>query len=223
MIQYLLTTSGQTVIPMGTVICGGGIIGLSTAYYLSQSPNQPPNSIHVVESSPRLFASASGYAGGFLAKDWFSQPVASLGALSFDLHKELAQDHGGKEKWGYSRSTAFSYAAADGIGVGDGTRGEDWLRDGTSRAQVANGQKDILDDDGTPAWLTKQKRDTIEKISDEDTAAQVCVLLLHTVTSLHTLNYAIARPVTPSTSANSSSNPASPVASNCTTPPTSNL
>ena len=91
-----------------TVILGAGIIGTSTAYYLSQSPTTPPESIHLIESSPRLFASASGYAAGFLASDWFSTPTASLGALSFRLHKELAEAHNGAEEWGYSRSTGTS-------------------------------------------------------------------------------------------------------------------
>jgi glycine/D-amino acid oxidase-like deaminating enzyme len=53
---------------MATVITGGGIIGTAAAYYLSESSDNP-SSIHVIESAPRLFASASGYAGGFLAKD----------------------------------------------------------------------------------------------------------------------------------------------------------
>ena len=61
--------------PMATVIIGGGIIGTAVAFYLSESSDNP-SSIHVIESAPRLFASASGYAGGFLAKDWFSAPVA---------------------------------------------------------------------------------------------------------------------------------------------------
>ena len=74
---------------------------LSTAYYLSLS--QPGSSIHLVDPSPTLFASASGRAGGFLARDWFSPSLAGLGALSFSEHKRLADEHGGREKWGYMR------------------------------------------------------------------------------------------------------------------------
>src|SRR4051812_2875792 len=90
-----------------TVILGAGIIGTATAYYLSD--HQPPSSIHLVEPSPELFNSASGFAGGFLAKDWFSQPVASLGSLSYDEHRRLADSFGGRAKWGYSASTSFGY------------------------------------------------------------------------------------------------------------------
>ncbi|GAB1197183.1 hypothetical protein APSETT444_006474 [Aspergillus pseudonomiae] len=80
---------------MPTVILGGGIIGSATAYYLSET--LPAGDIHVVESSSQLFSSASGYAGGFLARDWFAPAVASLGELSFGLHESLAVEHGGVE------------------------------------------------------------------------------------------------------------------------------
>jgi glycine/D-amino acid oxidase-like deaminating enzyme len=52
-----------------TVIVGAGIIGCATAYYLSRTGNTKPDTIHLVEASPELFASASGRAAGFLASD----------------------------------------------------------------------------------------------------------------------------------------------------------
>ena len=159
---------------MATVIVGTGIIGTSIAYYLSESsPN--PSSIHIVESAPRLFASASGFAGGFLARDWFSAAVASLGELSFDLHRQLAKGYQGEKRWGYSPSTALSLAIDEGRGVGTGERGEDWLLEGTSRAEVALSAAvgDVLREDGTPAWVTKQKGGTLDTISSEDGCAQV--------------------------------------------------
>jgi glycine/D-amino acid oxidase-like deaminating enzyme len=52
-----------------TVILGSGIIGLSTAYYLSESGNTDPKEIHLVDTSPELFYCASGLAGGFLVAD----------------------------------------------------------------------------------------------------------------------------------------------------------
>ena len=50
-----------------------------------------------------LQAGASGYAGGFLARDWFGGSMAALGALSFDLHAQLALKHEGETTWGYRR------------------------------------------------------------------------------------------------------------------------
>jgi glycine/D-amino acid oxidase-like deaminating enzyme len=157
-----------------TVILGAGIIGVSTVYYLSQ--HQDPSSIHLVEPSPELFSSASGYAGGFLAKDWFAPSVSALGALSFEEHRRLAEEHGGREKWGYSPATCVSYAASAAVRDSQ-KRGDDWLRDGTSRADAA---PVVLDSSSgkTPTWLRRVDGDHIELISDEDTTAQVDPLLL---------------------------------------------
>lgn len=52
-----------------TIILGSGIVGLSTAYYLSQSGDTQPESIHLVDPIAELFHCASGFAGGFLAED----------------------------------------------------------------------------------------------------------------------------------------------------------
>jgi glycine/D-amino acid oxidase-like deaminating enzyme len=117
-----------------TSILGTGIIGLSTAYFLSASPTTPPSSIHLIEPSPILFALASGFAGGFLASDWVASECEELGKLSFRLHKELAEKEGGKGVWGYERSRGLSYSAGRGWkGKGKKERGEDWLRQGGSR------------------------------------------------------------------------------------------
>lgn len=146
-----------------TVIIGAGIIGTSTAYYLSQT--SPPSSIHLVETTPRLFSSASGYAAGFLAADWFGPATASLGALSFKLHKELAEEHDGPSRWGYSRSTGTSMADTDAMEEADG---EDWIQQGRSRAEVA-GKHEFVQGKG-PAWLTRGKA---EVISADGSTAQV--------------------------------------------------
>ncbi|KAL9593429.1 MAG: hypothetical protein Q9179_005891, partial [Wetmoreana sp. 5 TL-2023] len=149
---------------MATVIVGAGIIGTSTAYYLSQSKTTP-SSIHLIESSPKLFASASGYAAGFLARDWFSPASASLGRLSFDLHRKLAKEHNGYERWGYSRSTATSLAETIG-----GDDDEDWLGEGTSRVKAA---KRIAENDDTrPVWLAP-RHGRPDIIDNGDGTAQV--------------------------------------------------
>ncbi|KAL8834028.1 MAG: hypothetical protein Q9170_003959 [Blastenia crenularia] len=142
---------------MATVIVGAGIIGTSAAYYLSQSETAP-SGIHLVEFSPELFASASGFAAGFLARDWFSTASASLGRLSFDLHQRLAKEHDGYRKWGYSPSTATSLAET----IGDGEE-EDWMGEGTSRVKAA--KKIAENDDTRPIWLASRhgRPDIIDK------------------------------------------------------------
>jgi glycine/D-amino acid oxidase-like deaminating enzyme len=157
---------------MATVIIGGGIIGASIAHYLS-NPSSSPNAlqdheIHVIESSSQLFSGASGYAAGFIAKDWFAPALAPLGKLSYELHKQLAAEYDGNRRWGYMPGTALSL---DVNPTGKGGTGYDWLRDGSSRALAAGGTKTV--ELNTPEWLTKQKGGRVEVISDEDTVGQV--------------------------------------------------
>lgn len=157
---------------MTTIILGTGIIGAATAFYLSQS--QAPNTIHLVDPSPELFASASGYAGGFVAKNWFGTSVAELGALSFAEHKRLAQEYDGKTKWGYSASTGNSYVPANA--KKGGKRGDDWLREGSSRAGAATEVASKLVYNGTePRWLRRTEGDGVEVISEDGATAQVWV------------------------------------------------
>ena len=179
---------------MSTVIIGGGIIGLATAYYLSAE--RPPSDgsnpeTHILDSSHSLLLSASGYAGGFLAKDWFSSQSASLGALSFGLHQDLAKQHDGFNTWGYAGTRTFSLSI-DEQGVdknGFGPRdGDDWLSSGTSRAAVApestegatstsaqmsRSQDEALNPDGSPTCFTPQPSGTLEVMAEPDTTAQL--------------------------------------------------
>lgn len=157
---------------MSTVIIGGGIIGSSIAYYLSDK--RSGEGIHIIESSSKLFSAASGYAAGFMAKDWFAPSLAPLGALSFDLHHQLAVENGGEEKWGYMKGAAFSMNTTD-AGKKGGTRGDDWLRKGTSRAETAAGSSQTTMCE-PPDWMTKQEGMGMEQISEEDTVAQVSVV-----------------------------------------------
>ncbi|KAF2657959.1 DAO-domain-containing protein [Lophiostoma macrostomum CBS 122681] len=157
-----------------TVILGSGIIGVSTAYYLSQSSHISPDSIHLVDPIAELFHCASGFAGGYLASDWFAPSVASLGALSFRLHKELADKHNGRKTWGYSQSTGISYSLDEEAAVGGS--GEDWLSSGTSRAQAAGAHSDANSDG--PIWLKKADGATMEVISKNSSTAQIDPLRL---------------------------------------------
>jgi glycine/D-amino acid oxidase-like deaminating enzyme len=159
-----------------TIILGAGIIGVSTAYYLSE--HQPGSTIHLVDPSEKLFSSASGYAGGFLAKDWYQPSVSSLGALSFEQHRLLAEKHGGREKWKYAPSTAISYSP--GRREGGKSNGADWLMEGSSRAGAAGESVgDLIDGVEIPAWLNRAEGDEVEALgAAEGDTAQVEPLLL---------------------------------------------
>ncbi|TKA23323.1 hypothetical protein B0A50_07531 [Salinomyces thailandicus] len=157
-----------------TVIIGAGIIGCATAYYLAHSGNTKPDTIHLIEASPELFASASGKSAGFLASDWFGPATAGLGALSFKLHRELAEEYNGKDTWGYSRSTGTSLTEASHRG---GATGYDWLREGGSRADAA-GIHEFAGDEVGPAWLKRRQGDHLDLISEDESVAQVDPLRL---------------------------------------------
>lgn len=95
---------------MHIMICGGGVIGACTAYYLASQGAD----VTVVERTGVANA-ASGKSGGFLALDWCEgSELDSMARRSFALHEELAT----KLKrdldldWGYRRVDTLSVAAS---------------------------------------------------------------------------------------------------------------
>ena len=87
---------------MRIVICGGGVIGACTAYYLCRRGID----VVVVEGT-EVAAAASGKAGGFLALDWCAgSPLDALARRSFALHAALPNEIA--DDWGYRRMTAYS-------------------------------------------------------------------------------------------------------------------
>ncbi len=86
---------------MRVVICGGGVIGAATAYFLSR---RGVRAIVVEGTAPAC--AASGKAGGFLARDWCdATPLEALARRSFELHARLGHELGGD--WGYRRLTTY--------------------------------------------------------------------------------------------------------------------
>src|SRR5689334_25196464 len=105
---------------MHVVICGAGVIGACTAYFLSCRGVD----VTVVERTD-VACAASGKAGGFLALDWCDgSPLDALARRSFALHAELADGLG--NAWGHRPMTAYA-----GFLMPDGRRGGgttlDWL------------------------------------------------------------------------------------------------
>ncbi|KAM0241610.1 hypothetical protein ACHAPO_001299 [Fusarium lateritium] len=161
-----------------TVIVGGGIIGIATAFYLSE--HQPGYTIHLVDSSAQLFTSASGYAGGFLARDWFHKDLESLGALSFDEHERLAEQYDGREKWLYAKSVTVNYELPRR--KLKGFTGKDWLSEGGSRADLVE-ERGAVKDRNSPPWLKRVKGDALSLVDNgEGTAVldplKLCQFLL---------------------------------------------
>lgn len=88
------------------VICGGGIIGTSIAYYLAKR-----GVVSTIIDRVGICPAASGKAGGFLALDWNDgSPVGPLARKSFELHATLASELGAKT--GYRRLTCEAVTVA---------------------------------------------------------------------------------------------------------------
>ncbi|KAF4469133.1 hypothetical protein FALBO_3970 [Fusarium albosuccineum] len=120
------------------VVVGGGIIGCTTAYYLTRHPKFNPalHTITLLEAAPSVAPGASGKAGGLLAL--WAYP-ACLVPLSYRLHAELAAEHAGPQRWGYRKLGCGSFDAV------------------VSRDKIKALQKAQVDEDGK-AWekLPKQ-------------------------------------------------------------------
>ena len=92
---------------MHVVICGGGVIGAATAYFLTELGVE----VTLVERCS-IAAAASGKAGGFLARDWCDgNAMGPLARASFDLHAELAERL--DTDYGYRRVDTLMVAGAD--------------------------------------------------------------------------------------------------------------
>ncbi|KAM7217878.1 FAD dependent oxidoreductase [Rhypophila decipiens] len=91
------------------IIIGGGIMGCTTAYFLTRHPNYKPSQYQITLLEANAIASgASGKAGGLLGL--WAYPEC-LVPLSYRLHRELAEEHGGAERWGYRRVECGSIRA----------------------------------------------------------------------------------------------------------------
>jgi len=87
------------------IICGGGIIGASTAYYLSVLDTLKTLNITVIERET-IACHSSGKAGGFLALDWHDSKTEPLANLSYRLHEELSRTF--DTDIGYRKVNTFS-------------------------------------------------------------------------------------------------------------------
>ena len=102
--------------PRHVVVCGAGVIGAATAYFLARRGV----AVTVVERSG-VACAASGKSGGFLALDWCdASPLGPLARASFALHAELARALGAD--YGYRRLDTFMMAAREHGAIDGGHR-----------------------------------------------------------------------------------------------------
>ncbi|KAL1405625.1 hypothetical protein Q8F55_009264 [Vanrija albida] len=131
--------------PADIVIIGGGIIGVSTAYYLVTSPEQPR--VTLIENTS-IAAAASGKAAGFIAREaaWHYPATEDLARLSFAAFQDLAARFDGERAFGWRQ---FSAATGVLVGTDDGKMSE-YRNLPNSRA---------LDGSDRPAWTHGRRVD----------------------------------------------------------------
>jgi glycine/D-amino acid oxidase-like deaminating enzyme len=119
---------------MHVLICGGGAIGASIAYFLARRGVRST----VIERAG-VACAASGKSGGFLALDWCDgSPLEALARRSFALHAELAADIDGD--WAYRRMTTYAgFAGPPASRRSSGGFHLDWVADEVNLSQRLGG------------------------------------------------------------------------------------
>ena len=126
--------------PKRVLVCGGGVIGVCTAYFLAEKGA----AVTLIEKSS-VACAASGKAGGFLALDWCDGgPVASLARASFNLHRSLSEELNGPQSYGYRPLTTLSLTLTESENPASGSKSSvlpSWV-DGAGRSPRTIGTRE---------------------------------------------------------------------------------
>lgn len=168
----------STDIEKNIVIIGGGIIGCTTAYFMTRHPlyNPSKHRIILLEAS-KIAGGASGKAGGLLGL--WAYP-SSLVPLSYKLHSELAVQHDGARRWGYRQihcgqlsAKGRSPVTANGKSSSKQVNGRDSSISLQKRDAAALGK---LAAAGLPkdlSWVSPASAQSYYSMGDPNTTAQV--------------------------------------------------
>jgi glycine/D-amino acid oxidase-like deaminating enzyme len=129
-------------------IIGGGVIGASIAFHLSEAGC---SNITIVERT-NIACGASGRAGGFLAKNWRSGAEGKFSEGSFLAHHELAT----RLKNEFSIDVMYRRLTTYNLSI----------------SEVSGKTKRSADNKSLPKWITGDVSQQ-EKLGNEDTTAQV--------------------------------------------------
>jgi len=124
-------------------VLGGGVHGASILYHLAKAGGCIP----ILIERESIGAAASGKAGGFLAREWGSEPTVQLHQKSYDLMKELAQEIGLSS---YREIPTLSVDATNPRNFGSG-RKPSWLDKAVSVSPMSGATAQV-----TPLELTQK-------------------------------------------------------------------
>ena len=138
-------TDRPTKIKKSITVIGGGIVGCSTAYYLTKLHKDQVN-VTLIEKY-KIAGCASGKAGGFLAGNWGDDETNQLHQKGFQLHEQIAKELKLKS---YRKIQTLSYA----------------YNNNKKRKKKQN----IIDKNNTirPSWMQNEPADV--SMMDTDTA-----------------------------------------------------
>ncbi|KAL8871336.1 MAG: hypothetical protein Q9174_002809 [Haloplaca sp. 1 TL-2023] len=157
------------------VIIGGGIIGCTSAYFLTRHPSYDSSKHKIILlEAYKIAGGASGKAGGLLAL--WAYP-SNIVPLSYRLHAQIAKEHDGESRWGYRRIHCGQLSArgrpdqTKGTLKGQPAKGESvslHKRDGKALGKVtaAGLPKDLN-------WFAADSVQSYSEMGDPDTTAQV--------------------------------------------------
>lgn len=114
---------------MSTVIVGGGIVGVTAAFYLQKKGRK----VVLIEKCG-VGCHSSGKAGGFLTdgdSGWHSGSIGRLAKRSFALHEELANELG-------AENIGFRRVKCVGLGKEAGIAEPSWLAPGQYQRDMGN-------------------------------------------------------------------------------------
>jgi glycine/D-amino acid oxidase-like deaminating enzyme len=134
--------------PIRICIIGGGIIGASIGFHLSEAGC---SNITIVERT-NIACGASGRAGGFLAKNWRSGAEGKFSESSFIAHSELAE----RLKNEFSIDVMYRRLKTFNLSINE-------ITDKTNQSS---------DDNSLPKWITANVNGK-EMLGNEETTAQV--------------------------------------------------
>ncbi|TVY20213.1 putative oxidoreductase [Lachnellula arida] len=168
--------------PRNIVIIGGGIIGCTSAYFLTRHPafNPSLHSITILEATS-IASGASGKAGGLLAL--WAYP-ACIVPLSYRLHAELAKEHDGAKRWGYRAVHCGSIDAkgkkpSDGENGGEAVEGgEEWKK--LPKTNIKQGETIGAEIPAELDWFDRSSIRSYTEMGTPNTTAQVHPFLFTT-------------------------------------------
>jgi glycine/D-amino acid oxidase-like deaminating enzyme len=156
-------------------LIGGGIIGCTTAYFLTRHPSYSPSKhkITILEATS-IASGSSGKAGGLLAL--WAYP-SNIVPLSYKLHAELAKEHDGEKRWGYRALHCGSLSAKGRIhapsnGGAVESKGDEWQKLPKTDAKV-KGRKVAAGIPKDLDWFDEESVTGYSEMGTPSTTAQV--------------------------------------------------